>query len=156
MEVYHSQVLVCGGKGCISPESVDLYRTLKSEIRKHKLNHEIEVLRTGCLGLCELGPVVVVYPEGVLYNKVKTEDIAELVESHFIHNKVLERLQYKVTEGEGNVRNLNKLDFFKKQLRIALRNCGIIDPENIDEYIALDGYKALEKVLTSMSPSRSY
>ena len=121
MEVYHSQVLVCGGKGCISPESADLYRTLKSEIRKHKLNHEIEVLKTGCLGLCELGPVVVVYPEGVLYNKVKTEDIAELVESHFIHNKVLERLQYKVSEGEGNVRNLNKLDFFKKQLRIALK-----------------------------------
>jgi len=152
MEVYHSQILVCGGKGCISPDSVDLYRTLKSEIRKHKLNHEIEVLKTGCLGLCELGPVVVVYPEGVLYNKVKTEDIAELVESHFIHNIVLERLEYKVCEGEGSVRNLNKLDFFKKQLRIALRNCGIIDPENIDEYIALDGYKALEKVLTSMSP----
>jgi len=152
MEVYHSQILVCGGKGCVSPESVDLYRTLKSEIRKHKLSHEIEVLRTGCLGLCELGPVVVVYPEGVLYNKVKTEDIAELVESHFIHNKVLERLEYKVSKGEGNVRNLNELDFFKKQLRIALRNCGIIDPENIDEYITLDGYKALEKVLTSMSP----
>lgn len=152
MEVYRSQVLVCGGTGCISPESVDLYRTLKSEIRKHKLNHEIEVLRTGCLGLCELGPVVIVYPEGVLYNKVKTDDIAELVESHFIHNKVLERLEYKVTEDEGKVRNLNKLDFFKKQLRIALRNCGIIDPENIDEYITCDGYKALEQVLTAMSP----
>jgi len=152
MEVYRSQVLVCGGTGCISPESVDLYRTLKSEIRKHKLNHEIEVLRTGCLGLCELGPVVIIYPEGVLYNKVKTEDISELVESHFIHNKVLERLEYKVTEGEGKVRNLNKLDFFKKQLRIALRNCGIIDPENIDEYITCDGYKALEKVLTTMTP----
>jgi len=152
MEVYRSQVLVCGGTGCISPESVDLYRNLKLEIRKHNLNHEIEVLRTGCLGLCELGPVVIVYPEGVLYNKVKTDDIEELVESHFIHNKVLERLEYKVTDGEGKVRNLNKLDFFKKQLRIALRNCGIIDPENIDEYIALDGYKALEQVLTNMSP----
>ncbi len=152
MEVYHSQVLVCGGKGCISPESIDLYRNLKSEIRKHKLNHEIEVLKTECLGLCELGPVVIVYPEGVLYNKVKTDDIQELVESHFIRNKVLERLEYKVSEGEGKVRNLNKLDFFKKQLRIALRNCGIIDPENIDEYIALDGYKALEQVLTTMSP----
>ncbi|MCJ7690757.1 MAG: 4Fe-4S binding protein, partial [Clostridiaceae bacterium] len=120
--------------------------------RKHKLNHEIDVLKVGCLGLCELGPVVVVYPEGVLYTKVKTDDIAELVESHFIQNRVLERLEYKTKEGEGNVRNLNKLDFFKKQLRIALRNCGIIDPENIDEYLALDGYKALEKVLTSMSP----
>ena len=152
MEVYRSQVLVCGGTGCVSPESADLYRNLKSEIRKHKLNHEIEVLRTGCLGLCELGPVVIVYPEGVLYNKVKIEDVAELVESHFIHNKVLERLEYKAAEDEGKVRNLNKLDFFKKQLRIALRNCGIIDPENIDEYIACDGYKALEQVLTAMSP----
>jgi len=152
MEVYHSQVLVCGGKGCISPDSVDLYRSLKSEIRKHKLNHEIEVLRTECLGLCELGPVVIVYPEGIVYNKVKGEDIAELVESHFIRNKILERLEYKVLEGEGKIRNLNRLEFFKKQLRIALRNCGIIDPENIDEYIAFDGYKALEQVLTAMSP----
>jgi NADH:ubiquinone oxidoreductase subunit F (NADH-binding)/(2Fe-2S) ferredoxin/NAD-dependent dihydropyrimidine dehydrogenase PreA subunit len=152
LEVYRSQILVCGGAGCISPESVDLYRTLKSEIRKHKLNHEIEVLKVGCLGLCELGPVVIVYPEGILYNKVKTDDIAELIESHFIHNNVLERLEYKLTEGEGKVRNFNKLEFFKKQLRIALRNCGIIDPENIDEYIAFDGYKALEQVLTVMSP----
>ena len=152
MEVYHSQVLVCGGKGCISPDSVDLFRSLKSEIRKHKLNHEIEVLRTECLGLCELGPVVIVYPEGVVYNKVRGEDIAELVESHFIRNKVLERLEYKVSDGEGKIRNLNRLVFFKKQLRIALRNCGIIDPENIDEYIAFDGYKALEQVLTAMSP----
>ena len=152
MEVYHSQVLVCGGKGCISPDSVDLFRSLKSEIRKHKLNHEIEVLRTECLGLCELGPVVIVYPEGIVYNKVKGEDIAELVESHFIRNKILERLEYKVQEGEGKIRNLNRLEFFKKQLRIALRNCGIIDPENIDEYIAFDGYKALEQVLTAMSP----
>jgi NADH:ubiquinone oxidoreductase subunit F (NADH-binding)/(2Fe-2S) ferredoxin/NAD-dependent dihydropyrimidine dehydrogenase PreA subunit len=152
LEVYRSQVLVCGGAGCISPESVDIYRTLKSEIRKHKLNHEIEVLKAGCLGLCELGPVVIVYPEGVLYSKVKTDDIEELIESHFIHNKVLERLEYKLTEGEGKVRNFSKLEFFKKQLRIALRNCGIIDPENIDEYIAFDGYKALEQVLTAMSP----
>jgi NADH:ubiquinone oxidoreductase subunit F (NADH-binding)/(2Fe-2S) ferredoxin/NAD-dependent dihydropyrimidine dehydrogenase PreA subunit len=152
MEVYHSQVLVCGGKGCISPDSVDLYRSLKSEIRKHKLNHEIEVLKTECLGLCELGPVVIVYPEGIVYNKVKGEDIAELVESHFIRNKILERLEYKALEGEGKIRNLNRLEFFKKQLRIALRNCGIIDPENIDEYIAFDGYKALEQVLTAMSP----
>jgi len=152
LEVYRSEVLVCGGTGCTSPESVDLYKRLKSEIRKHNLNHEIEVLRTGCLGLCELGPVVIVYPEGVVYKKVKIDDIAELVESHFIHNKVLDRLEYKISEGEGKIRNLNKLDFFKKQLRIALRNCGIIDPENIDEYITLDGYKALEKVLTSMSP----
>jgi len=107
LEVYRSQVLVCGGTGCISPESVDLYRSLKSEIRKHKLNHEIEILKTGCLGLCELGPVVIVYPEGVLYNKVKTEDIEELVESHFIHNKVLERLEYKITNGEGKIRNFS-------------------------------------------------
>jgi len=152
LEVYRSEVLVCGGAGCTSPQTVDLYKSLKSEIRKHNLNHEIEVLKTGCLGLCEIGPVVIVYPEGIVYNKVKAEDIEELVESHFIHNKVLERLEYKISEGEGKIRNLNKLDFFKKQLRIALRNCGIIDPENIDEYITLDGYKALEKVLTSMSP----
>ena len=153
MEVYRSQVLVCGGTGCTSPQSADIYRNLKSEIRKHKLNYEIEVLKTGCLGLCELGPIVVVYPEGVLYSNVGADDIKELVESHFIHNEILERLAYKTGEGEGKVRNLNELDFFKKQMRIALRNCGIIDPENIDEYIAFDGYMALEKVLTSMKPS---
>ncbi|CAH2213781.1 NADH-quinone oxidoreductase subunit NuoF [Tepidibacter aestuarii] len=152
MEVYRSQILVCGGTGCTSPESADIFRKLKVEIRKHKLNNEIEVLKTGCLGLCELGPMVVVYPEGVLYSKVKDDDIKELVESHFIQNKILERLVYKTGDGEGKVRNLNKLDFFKKQIRIALRNCGIIDPENIDEYIAFDGYSALGKVLTSMKP----
>ncbi|HSQ88232.1 NADH-quinone oxidoreductase subunit NuoF [Romboutsia sp.] len=153
MEVYRSQVLVCGGTGCTSPQSADIYRNLKSEIRRHKLNHEIEVLKTGCLGLCELGPIVVIYPEGVLYRNVGANDIKELVESHFIHNEILERLAYKTGEGEGKIRNLNELDFFKKQMRIALRNCGIIDPENIDEYIAFDGYMALEKVLTSMKPS---
>lgn len=151
MNSYRSQVLVCGGTGCSDPHSPNLFKVLKTELKRHNLDHEIELIKTGCLGLCELGPVVIVYPEGTFYSKVKIEDIPELVQEHFVNNRPLERLVHKA-EGDGRVRNLNQLSFFKKQVRIALRNCGIIDPENIDEYIAFDGYSALGKVLTSMSP----
>ncbi|SKA90222.1 NAD(P)-dependent iron-only hydrogenase diaphorase component flavoprotein [Clostridium sp. USBA 49] len=152
MDFYRAQVLVCGGSGCSDPHCVNLFKVLKTELKRHNLDHEIEVVKTACLGLCELGPVVIVYPEGTFYSKVKAEDIPELVEEHFINNKVLERLIYRA-DGDGRVKNLNELSFFKKQVRIALRNCGIIDPENINEYIALDGYGALIKVLTSMTPN---
>ncbi|MCM8709524.1 NADH-quinone oxidoreductase subunit NuoF [Clostridium sp. SYSU_GA19001] len=151
MDFYRAQVLVCGGAGCSDIHSSNLFKVLKTELKRHNIDHEIELIKTGCLGLCELGPVVIVYPEGTFYSKVKVEDIPELVEEHFINNKVLQRLVYSA-EGDGRVRNINELSFFKKQVRIALRNCGIIDPENIDEYIAFDGYSALIKVLTSMTP----
>jgi len=153
MEFYSSQILICGDTGCTCLESLSLYKVLKAELKKHNLEHDIEVFKTGCLGLCELGPVIIVYPEGTFYKQVKTEDLNELVEEHFVKGRILERLLYEGLEGDGRVRNLNKLDFFKKQVRIALRNCGIIDSENIDEYIAFDGYKALGTVLTTMSPT---
>lgn len=150
MDFYRSQVLVCGGDGCCDPHSADIYKFFKTELKRHNVDHEIELIKTGCLGLCELGPVVIVYPEGTFYSKVTVEDIPEIVEEHLVNNRVVERLIHKA-EGDGRVRNLNELSFFKKQVRIALRNCGIIDPENIDEYIAFDGYSALGKVLTTIT-----
>lgn len=150
MEFYRSQVLICGGNGCVSQDD-SIFKTFKLELKKNNLDHEIEVIKTGCLGLCELGPVIIIYPEGTFYAKVKASDIPELIKEHFVNNRVLERLLYK-TDQDGRVRSINDLDFFKRQLRIALRNCGIIDPENINEYIARDGYKSLIKVLTNIKP----
>jgi len=150
MAFYRSQVLVCGGTGCTSSGSMDILKTFKEEISKQGIENEIEIIRTGCFGLCELGPVVIVYPEGAFYSHVKVEDVPELVSEHLVKGRVLKRLLYHETIEEDRIKSLNNVDFYKKQLRIALRNCGVIDPENIDEYLAFDGYKALEKVLTSM------
>ncbi|MDF2673854.1 MAG: nuoF [Clostridiales bacterium] len=152
MAFYRSQVLVCGGTGCTSSGSNDILHAFKKEISKHGLENEIEIVRTGCFGLCELGPVVIVYPEGAFYSRVKAEDIPELVEEHLVKGRVLKRLVYHEAIEEDRVKSLNNVDFYKKQLRIALNNCGVIDPENIDEYLASDGYKGLEKVLTQMTP----
>lgn len=152
MEFFRSQVLVCGGVGCTNPDSQNLYNIFKAEIKKNNLEHEIEVLKTGCLGLCELGAVVIIYPEGTVYEKVNKEDVSEIVKEHFINDNIVTRLQYKLQPGDGRVNNLEKLELFKKQIRIALRNCGIIDPENINEYIARDGYFALAKVLKDYKP----
>jgi NADH:ubiquinone oxidoreductase subunit F (NADH-binding)/(2Fe-2S) ferredoxin len=151
MAFYRSQVLVCGGTGCTSSGSKDLLKSLEVEIRKHGMEKEIELVRTGCFGLCELGPIVIVYPEGAFYSHVKVEDIPELVEEHLVKGRVLKRLLYHETVEEDRIKSLNNVDFYKKQLRIALRNCGVIDPENIDEYLAFDGYKALEKALIHMT-----
>ncbi|MFA9397288.1 MAG: NADH-ubiquinone oxidoreductase-F iron-sulfur binding region domain-containing protein [Clostridiaceae bacterium] len=153
MEFFRSQILVCGGVGCSNPESHNLFKTFKSEIKKNNLDHEIEVLKTGCLGLCELGAIVIVYPEGTVYQKVTKDDVSEIVKEHFINENIVERLQYKLQDGDGRIRNLDGLDLFKKQNRIALKNCGIIDPENINEYIARDGYFALAKTLADFTPS---
>ncbi len=152
MAFYRSQVLVCGGTGCTSSGSSNILDAFKKEISKHGLENEIEIVRTGCFGLCELGPVVIVYPEGAFYSRVKAEDIPELVEEHLIKGRILKRLVYHEAIEEDRVKSLNDVDFYKKQLRIALKNCGVIDPENIDEYLAFDGYKAIEKVLTQMTP----
>lgn len=154
MAFYRSQVLVCGGTGCTSSGSTKILSVLNEEIKKHGLENEIEVVRTGCFGLCELGPIVIVYPEGAFYSRVTPEDIPELVEEHLVKGRVLKRLVYHESIEEDRIKSLNNFGFYKKQLRIALRNCGVIDPENIDEYIAFDGYKALEKVLTEMTPEQ--
>jgi NADP-reducing hydrogenase subunit HndC len=152
LNFYRSQVLVCGGTGCHSSGSGELVKSFKKEFKNHNLENEIELITTGCFGLCELGPVVIVYPEGVFYSRVKVEDIPELVEEQFVKGRILKRLVYHESMDEDKVRSLNDVEFFKKQERIALRNCGVIDPENIDEYLAFDGYKAIEKVLLTMTP----
>ncbi|HHT50553.1 MAG TPA: NADH-quinone oxidoreductase subunit NuoF [Eubacteriaceae bacterium] len=152
MNFYRSQILICGGTGCQSSGSIELVNTLKKEFKKHGIENEIEIVVTGCFGLCELGPVVIVYPEGVFYSRVEVKDIPELVEEQFVKGRILKRLVYHESMDEDKVRSLTDVEFFKKQRRVALRNCGVINPECIDEYLAFDGYKALEKILFEMTP----
>ncbi len=154
MELVRSHVLVCGGTGCSSSHSEQIIDEFEAQIKKNGLDKEVKVVKTGCFGLCALGPVVIVYPEGSFYSMVQTEDVAEIVEQHLLKGKIVKRLLYKETIEEDNIKSLNEVDFYKKQKRLALRNCGVIDPENIDEYIAYDGYKALGKILTEMTPEQ--
>lgn len=150
--MYRSHVLVCGGTGCTSSGSERIVRALENSILSAGLQDEVKVIKTGCFGLCALGPIMIVYPEGAFYSMVKVEDIPEIVEEHLLKGRVVKRLLYKETVQEDVVKSLNETDFYKKQLRIALKNCGVIDPDNINEYIAYDGYQALGKVLTEMTP----
>jgi NADP-reducing hydrogenase subunit HndC len=152
MAYKRSQILICGGTGCTSSGSMVLVKELKKELVKHDILDEIDIVVTGCFGLCELGPVVIVYPEGTFYSRVEAKDIPEMVEEHLVKGRPLERLVY-TEKGDGHhPLSINELGFFKKQKRIALANCGVINPENIEEYIGFDGYMALEKVLLTMSP----
>ena len=152
--MYRSQVLVCGGTGCTSSGSPAIIDRLHEEIKKNGLEEEVEVVRTGCFGLCALGPIMIVYPEGCFYSAVKEEDIPEIVSEHLLKGRIVEHLLYKETVTENGIKPLNDTNFYKKQHRVALRNCGVINPENIDEYIALDGYQALAKVLNEMTPEQ--
>ena len=149
-----THVLICGGTGCTSSGSVKIAAAMEEEIAKRGLSEEIKVVRTGCFGLCALGPVMIVYPEGTFYSRVKLEDVPEIVEEHFLKGRVVDRLVYRETEGDEKVEvpSLQETGFYKTQMRVALRNCGVINPEQIDEYIAMDGYSALGKVLTEMTP----
>ncbi len=151
-----AQVLICGGTGCTSSGSNKLIAEFESQIEKNGLVDEVKVVRTGCFGLCALGPVVIVYPDGTFYSQVEEKDVKEIVEEHLLKGRIVERLVYnEVAEGaeieHGNV-SLNDTTFYAKQKRVALRNCGVINPESIDEYIAMDGYAALGKCLTEMKP----
>ena len=150
--MYRSHVLVCGGTGCSSSGSLKLIDALKSEIKKSDLEEEVQVVETGCHGLCALGPIMMVYPDGTLYTNVKERDIHEIVEEHLLKGRPVRRLIYDESVTDQEIRSLNDTNFYKKQLRIALKNCGNIDPENIDEYIGTGGYEALGKVLTEMTP----
>ena len=152
--MYRSHVLVCGGTGCTSSGSQAIIDAFESEIEKNGLKDEVAVVRTGCHGLCALGPIVLIYPEGSFYSMVKKEDVAEIVSEHLLKGRVVTRLLYEETVKEEEVIPLVETGFYKKQKRIALRNCGVINPENIDEYIAADGYQALAKVLTEMTPEQ--
>lgn len=152
MEYYRSQVLICTGTGCSSSNSPAIIKRFEECIKNAGLENEIKVVRTGCFGLCENGPICIVYPEGAFYSHIKVDDVERIVSEHLVKGRVVADLLYKksVTE-DGKIRSLEEIDFYKKQKRVALRNCGVIDPENINEYIAFDGYKALAKALTEMS-----
>ena len=151
--MYRSHVLVCGGTGCTSSNSLAIIDALESEIAKKGLQEEVKVVRTGCFGLCALGPIMIVYPEGSFYSQVKVEDVPEIVEEHLLKGRLVKRLLYDETVTMEDVKSLQETDFYKKQHRVALRNCGVIDPENIEEYIAFDGYMALAKCLKELTPA---
>ena len=151
MQLYRSHVLVCGGTGCTASNSSKIIDELEVQIKEFKLQDEVKVVKTGCFGLCAEGPIMVVYPEGAMYTMVKVEDIKEIVEEHLLKGRIVKRLIQGAKADDVDA-SIEESDFFKKQLRVALRNCGVINPENIDEYIAFDGYKALAKVLTEMKP----
>ena len=153
MEIYRAHVLVCGGTGCSSSGSATLIERFNEKIAEAGLDKEVKVIRTGCFGLCEAGPVVIVYPEGTFYSRVKPENVDEIVTEHLLKGRKVEHLVYTdhATHEQNASKSLEDIGFYKHQMRVALRNCGVIDPENIDEYLAMDGYKALEKVLTKMT-----
>ena len=150
--MYRSHVLVCGGTGCTSSGSLQIFDLLKEEIAKNGLAEEVSVVQTGCHGLCALGPIVIVYPEATFYSMVKPEYIPEIVSEHLLKGRVVTKYVYEDTVQEEGLKPLHETDFYKKQHRIALRNCGVINPENIEEYIGTRGYEALGKVLTEMTP----
>ena len=155
MDIIRSHMLVCSGTGCIAGRSDELTRLIEEELVKKGLDKEVKVVRTGCHGLCEAGPIMVVYPEGAFYSGVKPEDAEEIVAEHILKGRIVTRLLAKEVAKDGTtVKNLDETDFYLKQNRIALRNCGIINPEVIGEYIAMDGYEALGRVLTTMTPQQ--
>ncbi len=151
-----SHVLICGGTGCTSSHSDEIRGALENEIAAKGLAEEIKVVQTGCFGLCALGPIMIVYPEGTFYHSVTVEDVPEIVEEHLLKGRPVSRIVYH-EKGDTDVKHatsLSETTFYKKQLRVALRNCGVINPENIEEYIGVDGYQALAKVLTEMTPEQ--
>ncbi len=151
-----AHVLCCGGTGCTSSGSQKIQDAFSTEIERQGLAEEVKVVQTGCFGLCALGPVVIIYPDGTFYSRVEESDVAEIVSEHLLKGRPVERLVYnEVAEGhetEAAHSSLNDTTFYKSQMRLALRNCGVINPENIEEYIAMDGYAALGKALTEMTP----
>ncbi len=152
---YKRNVLVCGGTGCTSSNSLKIVEALKREIAANGIENDVKVVTTGCFGLCALGPIMIVYPEGSFYSMVNVDDIPEIVKEHFVNGNVVTRLLYDETVGEGGkIKSLNETDFYRKQIRVALRNCGVIDPEDVNEYVARDGYQALAKCLTELTPDQ--
>ncbi|MBQ1988354.1 MAG: SLBB domain-containing protein, partial [Clostridia bacterium] len=152
-----AHVLICGGTGYTSSGSVEIQKSFEENIKAFGLEEEVKVVQTGCFGLCALGPVVIVYPDGTFYSRVTNDDVKEIVEEHLLKGRKVERLVYSDTgEADAVVDKsavaLSDTAFYKSQNRVVLRNCGVINPESIDEYIAMDGYEALGKVLTEMKP----
>lgn len=149
---YRTHVLVCGGTGCTSSGSARIRERLEKEIEANGLSDEVCVVKTGCFGLCALGPIMIVYPEGTFYSMVQEEDIPEIVTEHLLKGNVVKHLLYEETVKADKIIPLNETNFYKKQHRVALRNCGVINPEKIDEYIGTGGYEALGIVLTEKKP----
>ncbi len=154
MKLYRTHVLICGGAGCLSSGCKDVLQRFLTEIKAHNLEEEIKVVETGCIGTCDLGPVMVVYPEGIFYNKVTPEDVPEIIEEHLIKGRYVTRLLFERPVSGEQIPFYNEIDFFRKQKRIALRNVGLINPESIEEYIAQDGYIALGKALSKSTPEQ--
>ncbi|MBQ4094804.1 MAG: NAD(P)H-dependent oxidoreductase subunit E, partial [Oscillospiraceae bacterium] len=150
--MYRSHILVCGGTGCTSSGSQAIIDKFNYELAKNGLENEVQVVKTGCHGLCALGPIAIVYPEGTFYSMIKVEDVEEIVTEHLLKGRVVTRLVYDETVKEEKITSIADTDFYRKQKRIALRNCGVINPEDIEEYIGTRGYEALGKVLTEMTP----
>lgn len=154
MQVFRGHILVCGGTGCVASGSKELQEALNQELVKQNLDKEIKVVETGCHGFCEMGPIVIIYPEGTFYCQVKAEDAPELISEHMVKGRVVQRLLFKSPVSAEQVPTYKEIPFYAKQHRVVLRNCGQIDPEHIQEYIARDGYEALSKVLTTMTPEQ--
>ena len=154
MSKYSMHLLVCGGTGCRSSASDAIVENLKGELKTQGLDETVQVIMTGCFGFCDKGPIVKVMPDNTFYTEVKPEDSKEIVEEHIIKGRKVEKLLYKDPVSKKPISDSKHMGFYKKQIRIALRNCGFINPENIDEYIARDGYMALGKALSEMSPEQ--
>ena len=152
MAQYNSYILVCGGTGCRASQSELILQNLKEAVRENGLQESVQVIRTGCFGFCEKGPIVKIIPDNTFYTQVVPDDADEIVGEHIIGGRKIERLLYIDPKTEKTVSDSKHMDFYRKQMRIALRNCGFIDPENIEEYIALDGYMALADSLLHKKP----
>ncbi|MBN2796065.1 MAG: NADH-quinone oxidoreductase subunit NuoF [Clostridia bacterium] len=152
MNKVRSHIMVCGGTGCIASESDVIIKNLNDALKKQGYDEEIDVIKTGCFGFCGQGPIVKVHPDNVFYVKVKPDDCDEIVAEHIVKGRVVERLLFDEPITEEKVKEHSRMNFYKKQYRIALRNCGLINPEDITEYIAFQGYEALGKALTDMKP----
>jgi NADP-reducing hydrogenase subunit HndC len=150
--VYRSHVLICNGTGCTASKAPDLMDRLEKELKANGIENEVKIVKTGCFGLCEKGPILVIYPEGATYCHVTVDDVEKIVSEHLVKGRIVKDLLLGDAEAEDITKSLDNVDFFSRQHRIALRNCGVINPEVIDEYIAKDGYQALAKVLTEMTP----
>ena len=152
MSHIRSHIMVCTGTGCSSSESPKIIEAFEAELKKAKMDQEVRVVKTGCFGLCAMGPIVMVFPEGACYTKVTVDDVAEIVSEHIVKGRIVTRLLHMDGDGGETVTSLSDTQFYKHQLRIALRNCGVINPESIDEYLGVDGYTALERILTEQTP----
>ena len=154
IKTYRAQLLICAGTGCVSNRSFKVRDALVEEIKKRDLVEEVQVVATGCQGFCAQGPIIIVQPDGIFYQMLTVDDVPLLVEEHLVKGRPVEKLMYIPSKGKPPIPKLNDIAFFSKQRLIVLKNRGLIDPEKIDEYIARDGYQALAKVLTSMTPEQ--